>query len=141
MWKGTGKAWDVTPPTNIVTASKATDDPKEVIEDCEQTIKGMLVESNRTSKTTMWAGEGKGKGKGTMTKKRHKKFKNNYDKVLNLKQRKNGLGIYHQQEYHDEAQTLISASQWNSNMDLYTDHFKISVHLHNDSKTSITAFQ
>ncbi|KAF9226189.1 hypothetical protein BS17DRAFT_765235 [Gyrodon lividus] len=109
----------IVPSTNTATTSKATGDPKDVTEDCKQANKGMLVESNRTSKMTTQAGEGK--GKGTTTKRKTKKyiwcpgtkkmeeFKNYYDKVLSLKQRK---------EYHDEARTLISAGQWNSDMDV-----------------------
>ncbi|KAF8834606.1 hypothetical protein BDN67DRAFT_1016323 [Paxillus ammoniavirescens] len=117
----------VVPPTNPATTSKATDDPKDIIEDCERVNEGMLMESNGTSKTTTWAGEGDSKGT-TATKKKARKtlcalrwlkqthvggsgteFKNYYDKVLNLKQRK---------EYHDEAQMLISASKWNGDMDV-----------------------
>lgn len=63
----------VVPPTNPATTSKATDDPKDIIEDCERVNEGMLTESNRTSKTTTWAGEDDSEGT-TATKKKTRKY-------------------------------------------------------------------
>ncbi|KIK76390.1 hypothetical protein PAXRUDRAFT_28972 [Paxillus rubicundulus Ve08.2h10] len=107
------------------------DDPKDTVEDFEQVNEGMLVESDGTSKMTSWAGEGDGEGT-TATKKKTQKWE--WDRVqellqqvelcptpthvLNLKQCKNNLDIYHRQEYHDKAQMLISASKLNGDTDV-----------------------
>ncbi|KAF8833582.1 hypothetical protein BDN67DRAFT_1072904 [Paxillus ammoniavirescens] len=118
----------VVPPTDPATASKAIGVPKDVDDDSTtQTGEGEGTATKKKMRKYVWRPGTKKDGRTLCAlrwlKQTHAggsgtEFKNYYDKVLNLKQRKNNSDIYHRQEYHDEAQTLISASKWNGDTDV-----------------------